>query len=150
MYAIIAAAVTVARKEGWRRRVLWNNVRDFAAMTNHPTTSPIVSLVVGSESSAIRASKHMLRQGFHVTASRPPAVAPDACRQVLRFLARSITVFFMAQPVACDVMNRSTHFRLRVTLTAAHTKADLRRLVAALSQCVPGIEPQVEQVAARL
>ncbi|XP_078430773.1 8-amino-7-oxononanoate synthase-like [Wolffia australiana] len=74
------AALTVARKEGWRRRAVWSKVQEFAAMTGHPATSPIVSLVVGSEAAAIRASKHMLDRGFHVTAIRPPAVAPDACR----------------------------------------------------------------------
>ena len=75
-----AAAARVAKKEGWRRQVLWNNVQEFASITKHPATSPIVSLVVGTEAAAIRASKHMLGRGFHVTAIRPPAVAPDACR----------------------------------------------------------------------
>ncbi|XP_078433587.1 8-amino-7-oxononanoate synthase-like [Wolffia australiana] len=119
---IIAAAYTaamVARKEGWRRQAVWNRVHEFVALTNHPATSPIVSLVVGDENAAILASKHMLEKGFHVTAIRPPAVSPDACR-------------------------------LRVTLTAAHTKEDLRGLVTALDQCIPGLVPQVDRVPARL
>ncbi|CAA6671384.1 unnamed protein product [Spirodela intermedia] len=45
-----------------------------------PATSPILSLVVGSEDAAIYASKHMMERGFHVIAIRPPAVAPNACR----------------------------------------------------------------------
>ncbi|XP_078431364.1 8-amino-7-oxononanoate synthase-like [Wolffia australiana] len=74
------AAVTVARKEGWRRQAVWRKVQDFAAMTKHPASSPILSLVVGSEATALRASEHMLKRGFLVTAIRPPAVASDACR----------------------------------------------------------------------
>ncbi|CAA6664586.1 unnamed protein product [Spirodela intermedia] len=101
------AAVTVARKEGWRRQAVWNRVQEFAAMTKHPATSPILSLV------------HMLERGFHVIAIRPPAVAPNACR-------------------------------LRVTLTTAHTSEDVKRLVSALSECVPGLNRPVDQIAARL
>ncbi|CAA6661541.1 unnamed protein product [Spirodela intermedia] len=62
------AAVTVAKKEVWRRQALWNRVQEFATLTKHPATSPILSLV------------HMLERGFHIIAIRPPAVAPDACR----------------------------------------------------------------------
>ncbi|CAA7401175.1 unnamed protein product [Spirodela intermedia] len=101
------AAVTVARKEGWRRQAVWNRVQEFAAMTKHPATSPILSLV------------HMLERGFHIIAIRPPAVAPNACR-------------------------------LRVTLTTAHTSEDVKRLVSALSECVPGLNRPVDQIAARL
>lgn len=115
----LAAAVTVAKKESWRRQAVWSKVQEFAALTNFPATSPIVSLVVGTEQAALHASKHMLECGFHVTAIRPPAVAPNACR-------------------------------LRVTLTAAHTSEDMRRLVAALSQCIPSLQQPSEQIPARL
>ncbi|KAK3033267.1 hypothetical protein RJ639_033147 [Escallonia herrerae] len=75
------AAVIVAKKETWRRRAIWNRVQDFRALTGIPITSPIISLIVGSEEKALQAS------------------------------------------------------RLRVTLSAAHTTEDLRKLTAALAQC---------------
>lgn len=53
----MAAAVFVARKENWRRTALWNRVRDFHALTGIPITSPIISLIVGSEEKALRASR---------------------------------------------------------------------------------------------
>uniref|UniRef100_A0A1D1ZLN7 serine C-palmitoyltransferase n=1 Tax=Anthurium amnicola TaxID=1678845 RepID=A0A1D1ZLN7_9ARAE len=112
-------AITVAKKESWRREAVWGKVQEFSALTKFPATTPIVSLVVGNEQDALQASKHVLECGFHVTAIRPPAVAPDACR-------------------------------LRVTLTAAHTSEDMRRLVAALSQCVPSLQGKRDNLAARL
>ncbi|CAA7401174.1 unnamed protein product [Spirodela intermedia] len=67
------AAVEVAKKESWRRGAVWSRV-ECSAM------SPLVSLLVGSEQEAVNASRHMLECGFHVTAIRPPVVAPNACR----------------------------------------------------------------------
>ncbi|CAK9135134.1 unnamed protein product [Ilex paraguariensis] len=99
------AAVIVANKETWRRKAIWNRVRDFHALTGIPITSPIISLIVGSEEKALQASRHLLRCGFHVTAIRPPTVPPNSCR-------------------------------LRVTLSAAHTLDDLRKLTNVLSQCI--------------
>nr|XP_016454914.1 PREDICTED: 8-amino-7-oxononanoate synthase-like isoform X3 [Nicotiana tabacum] len=128
------AAVIVAKKEMWRRRAIWNRVQDFRDLTGIPVTSPIISLIVGSEATALKASRfpcllsvclsfclslyfnlfpkisfllnrHLLEFGFHITAIRPPTVAPNSCR-------------------------------LRITLSAAHTLDDLRNLTAALSQCV--------------
>lgn len=74
------AAVIVARKEMWRRRAIWNRVQDFRDLTGIPITSPIISLIVGSEATALQASRHLLEFGFHVTAIRPPTVAPNSCR----------------------------------------------------------------------
>ncbi|GMP69849.1 hypothetical protein CsSME_00028947 [Camellia sinensis var. sinensis] len=101
----LAAAVIVAKKETWRRRAIWNRVQDFQALTGIPITSPIISLVVGSEEKALQASRHLLKSGFHVTAIRPPTVPPNSCR-------------------------------LRVTLSAAHTLDDLKKLTTALSECI--------------
>ena len=42
--------------------------------------SPVVSVVVGSESVALRASAELLRRGFHVPAIRPPTVPANTCR----------------------------------------------------------------------
>ncbi|KAK4256439.1 hypothetical protein QN277_009303 [Acacia crassicarpa] len=74
------AAVEVAKMETWRRRAIWNRVKDFRALTGIPVTSPIISLIVGSEEKALQASRHLLKSGFHVTAIRPPTVPPNSCR----------------------------------------------------------------------
>nr|CAD1835084.1 unnamed protein product [Ananas comosus var. bracteatus] len=99
------ASLIVARKEKWRRSALWSRVREFNSLTQHNASSPIISLVLGSEAAAIRAARHMLRSGFHVIAIRPPQVPPNSCR-------------------------------LRVSLSASHSSADIERLVAALSSCI--------------
>ncbi|KAG5558337.1 hypothetical protein RHGRI_008309 [Rhododendron griersonianum] len=77
---ICVAAVIVAQKETWRRRAIWKRVQDFHALTGLPVTSPIISLVVGSEEKALQASWYLLKSGFHVTAIRPPTVPPNSCR----------------------------------------------------------------------
>ncbi|KAL9406221.1 hypothetical protein Peur_003193 [Populus x canadensis] len=74
------AAVIVGKKEGWRRKAIWNRVQEFRALTGIPITSPIISLIVGSEEKALKASRHLLKSGFHVTAIRPPTVPPNSCR----------------------------------------------------------------------
>ncbi|KAK8652116.1 hypothetical protein V6N13_061138 [Hibiscus sabdariffa] len=74
------SAVIVAKRENWRRRELWNRVQEFRALTGTTTSSPIISLVVGSEEKALKASRQLLKSGFHVTAIRPPTVPPNSCR----------------------------------------------------------------------
>ncbi|KAL5728357.1 8-amino-7-oxononanoate synthase [Ranunculus cassubicifolius] len=74
------AAIVVGKKEKWRRRAIWKRVQDFRDLTQIPITSPIISLVVGSEVNALKASKHLLESGFHVTAIRPPTVPANSCR----------------------------------------------------------------------
>lgn len=99
------AAVVVAKKEIWRRKAIWNRVQDFRTLTGIPITSHIISLIVGSEEQALKASRHMLKCGFHITAIRPPTVPANLCR-------------------------------LRITLSAAHTRNDIKKLTSALSQCI--------------
>lgn len=99
------AAVVVSKKETWRRKAIWNRVQDFRSLTGIPITSHIISLIVGSEQQALKASRHMLKCGFHITAIRPPTVPANLCR-------------------------------LRITLSAAHTRNDIRKLTSALSQCI--------------
>ncbi|KAK6250418.1 hypothetical protein SCA6_004423 [Theobroma cacao] len=74
------AAVIVAKREMWRRRALWDRVQDFRALTGIPISSPIISLIVGSEEKALKASRQLLKSSFHVTAIRPPTVPPNSCR----------------------------------------------------------------------
>ncbi|KAG0453970.1 hypothetical protein HPP92_025274 [Vanilla planifolia] len=99
------AALRVARKESWRRRAIWDRVHEFRSLTGFAVTSPIISIVLGSEESALLASRHMLMSGFHISAIRPPAVPSNLCR-------------------------------LRITLSAAHTTNDIKRLVATLSHWI--------------
>ncbi|KAL8552488.1 hypothetical protein ACS0TY_001249 [Phlomoides rotata] len=106
------AAVVVAKKEVWRRAALWKRVNEFRALTGIPIESHIISIVVGSEDSALQASRHLLGLGFHITAIRPPTVPRNSCR-------------------------------LRVTLSAAHTRDDLRKLVEALFECLDFKEIQL-------
>ncbi|XP_021286596.1 8-amino-7-oxononanoate synthase-like [Herrania umbratica] len=74
------AAVIVAKREMWRRRALWDRVQDFRALTGVPISSPIISLIVGSEEKALKASRQLLKSSFHLTAIRPPTVPPNSCR----------------------------------------------------------------------
>ncbi|THU61294.1 hypothetical protein C4D60_Mb07t21780 [Musa balbisiana] len=114
------ASLVVARKEKWRRTAIWSRVDDFNALTRLNITSPIISLVIGSEKEALCASRHMLESGFHITAIRPPTVPPNSCR-------------------------------LRITLSAAHTSEDIKKLVAALSLCfVFPAADQNAQIASKL
>ncbi|MED6191859.1 hypothetical protein PIB30_004519 [Stylosanthes scabra] len=106
------AAVVVAKHETWRRKAIWNRVKDFHLLTGIPVTSPIISLIVGSEDKALQASRYLLQSGFHVTAIRPPTVPPNSCR-------------------------------LRVALSAVHTRQDLENLAAALSRCIDFQETRI-------
>ncbi|RLN39319.1 8-amino-7-oxononanoate synthase [Panicum miliaceum] len=78
--ASVHAALYVSRKEVWRRSAVWRHVQYFASLTKVDITSPIISIVVGSEQAALRAGRHLLRSGFHVTPIRPPTVPPNSCR----------------------------------------------------------------------
>lgn len=56
---INVAAVVVAKKETWRKKSIWNRVLDFRTMTGIPITSHIISLIVGSEEQALKASRSL-------------------------------------------------------------------------------------------
>ncbi|KAJ0042146.1 hypothetical protein Pint_18017 [Pistacia integerrima] len=66
--------------ETWHRRAIWNQVQDFHALTGIRISSPIISLIVGSEEKALLASRHLLESGFHVTTIRWPTVPSNSCR----------------------------------------------------------------------
>ncbi|XP_024012062.1 8-amino-7-oxononanoate synthase isoform X2 [Eutrema salsugineum] len=105
MAAAAYAAVVVARKEKWRRKAIWERVKEFKALSGVEISSPIISLIVGNQEKALQASRYLLKSGFHVMAIRPPTVPPNSCR-------------------------------LRVTLSAAHTTEDVKKLITALSSCL--------------
>ncbi|XP_062200225.1 8-amino-7-oxononanoate synthase-like isoform X2 [Phragmites australis] len=100
--ASVHAAIYVAKKERWRRSVIWEHLQYFASLTKLDITSPIISIVVGSEETVLKAHSHLLRSGFLVQPIRPPVVPPNSCR-------------------------------LRITLSAAHSSDDIKRLVDALT-----------------
>uniref|UniRef100_A0A0E0JNP4 serine C-palmitoyltransferase n=1 Tax=Oryza punctata TaxID=4537 RepID=A0A0E0JNP4_ORYPU len=116
-----ATALHVSKKERWRRSVIWRHVEYFASLTKLDITSPIISIVVGSEEAALRAGRHMLRSGFYVTPIRPPTVPQNSCRLYYFFL--SFSILSLA--------------RLRITLSASHSLDDIKRLVDALSPWLP-------------
>lgn len=75
--AALAALGIVTSAEGVRLRGrLRSNVERIAP--GHP--SPIVPVVIGDETSAVRASEALLRRGVLVPAIRPPTVAPGSSR----------------------------------------------------------------------
>jgi len=78
--AAALAAFTVSRTEKWRRVVLWNLVKEFISLSGLHITSPIISIVVGSEENAYRASRHLLQSGFHAIPVTPPAVHQNLSR----------------------------------------------------------------------
>ncbi|KAE8769182.1 8-amino-7-oxononanoate synthase [Hordeum vulgare] len=78
--ASVHAAVHVAKKERWRRSVIWEHVRYFASLTKLNVTSPIIVIIVGSEEAAVKAHRHLLRSGFLVQPIRPPVVPPNSSR----------------------------------------------------------------------
>ncbi|KAG8092560.1 hypothetical protein GUJ93_ZPchr0012g21532 [Zizania palustris] len=55
--ASVHAALCVSRKERWRRSVIWRHVQYFASLTKINITSPIISIIVGSEETALRAGR---------------------------------------------------------------------------------------------
>lgn len=60
MAAAAYAAVVVARKEGWRRKAIWERVKEFEALSGVQISSPIISLVVGNQAKALQGSRFTL------------------------------------------------------------------------------------------
>jgi len=57
MAAAAYAAVVVARKEIWRRKAIWERVKEFKELSGVDISSPIISLVVGNQEKALKASR---------------------------------------------------------------------------------------------
>lgn len=75
--AAFAALAIYRSEEGARLKArLRNHVEALRA--GHP--SPIVPIILGSESEAIEASNSLFEQGLYVPAIRPPTVPPKTCR----------------------------------------------------------------------
>jgi 8-amino-7-oxononanoate synthase len=106
--AAALAAVKLARRESWRREKLAALVARFRADAQRhglelmPSDTPIQPVVCGDNATALAMSASLERDGFWVTAIRPPTVPEGRAR-------------------------------LRVTLSAAHTDADVDTLVDALA-----------------
>ncbi|KAJ1261756.1 hypothetical protein BS78_09G055700 [Paspalum vaginatum] len=78
--ASVHAAIHVSKMERWRRSVLLENTQYFASLTELDIYNPIISVVVGSEDTVLKAHSHLLRSGFLVEPIRPPVVPPNTCR----------------------------------------------------------------------
>ncbi|WVZ96496.1 hypothetical protein U9M48_042128 [Paspalum notatum var. saurae] len=132
--ASVYAAIHVSKMERWRRSVLLENTQYFASLTELDIYNPVISVVVGSEDTVLKAHRfifhpnfllpyhidsfifssfififkcsHLLRSGFLVEPIRPPVVPPNTCR-------------------------------LRITLSTAHSSDDIKRLVDALKPWLP-------------
>ncbi|KAJ1689178.1 hypothetical protein LUZ63_013333 [Rhynchospora breviuscula] len=74
------AALMVAKKEKWRKETLWKRVNDFRKLTGLDIKSPIISVVVGDEKTALSACRHLLISGFFIVSVLPPIVPPNSCR----------------------------------------------------------------------
>lgn len=73
----------MARKEKWRRAAIWSRVHEFHALTQLNVTSPIISLVIGSESAALSASRchsFLILVVFNVTHARDVVQAHASIR----------------------------------------------------------------------
>lgn len=87
-----------------RRNLLWQRVAELNAKLqtrNSKLPSPIIPLLIGDETEALRAAAILREQGIFIPAVRYPAVARGQAR-------------------------------LRLTLSAAHSREDVRQLLAAL------------------
>lgn len=80
---VVAAAheaLRTAEEEPWRRHHLWRLTYRLGRKLGVEATSPIIPVVIGSETAAVQASLHLLRKGFHVPAIRPPTVPVGTSR----------------------------------------------------------------------
>jgi 8-amino-7-oxononanoate synthase len=110
--AASSAALTLARKEGWRRTRLAEHVARFRAgaaqlgFTLGVSATPIQPLLIGAAVEALALSAALRAAGFWVAAIRPPTVPAGSAR-------------------------------LRITLSAAHEAADIDALLNALAELKP-------------
>ncbi|CAB4278935.1 unnamed protein product [Prunus armeniaca] len=122
------AALIVARKETWRRRAIWNRVEDFRALTGIPIKSPIISLVVGSEEKALQASQD---RSYYNCIYLTEFVYDRQLTMNRSLLKYGFHVTAIRPPTVPP-----NSCRLRVTLSAMHTRHDIEKLVDALSRCI--------------
>jgi glycine C-acetyltransferase/8-amino-7-oxononanoate synthase len=116
--AIVAAAAVavdfVMSDAGHRRRdQLWRNVSEMknglsALGIKNESRSPIIPVIIGTESAAVEISERLYERGIFVPAIRYPTVPKGRAR-------------------------------VRVTVTAAHTKQDIQTFTAALKTCAGAI-----------
>jgi len=77
---VAAAFAAIAAATPNLRRKLWRNVELFEKESGVRATSPIIPVILGSESSALAASAALLSDGFLVPAIRPPTVPRGTAR----------------------------------------------------------------------
>ncbi|GMH43317.1 hypothetical protein BSKO_11239 [Bryopsis sp. KO-2023] len=80
---VVSAAlesIKVSRREWWRRVHLWKLAEYFGRELGIAVSSPIIPLIVGSESDTMDFARNLLHAGFHVAAIRPPTVPAGTSR----------------------------------------------------------------------
>ncbi|MDY0065550.1 MAG: 8-amino-7-oxononanoate synthase [Steroidobacteraceae bacterium] len=75
--AALAALEIVTGEEGARLRARLGELIDLLR-PGHGTA--IIPVIIGAEAAALQAAQHLLQQGIHVPAIRPPTVAPGTSR----------------------------------------------------------------------
>jgi len=91
--AATRAALVVMQEEAWRRERVLAHARRFAAGANDlglrvlPSTTPIQPLLLGTEGTALEASRALFEQGLWVPPIRPPTVPAGSSRLRVTFSA---------------------------------------------------------------
>jgi 7-keto-8-aminopelargonate synthetase-like enzyme len=102
--AVLRAIECVRGREGERRRQrLRERVRQLRTrlgLSDRPSFSPIVPIIIGDNQGALAISNALLEQGFHVQAIRPPTVPEGTAR--LR-----LTVTSEHEPAHIDALARA-------------------------------------------
>jgi hypothetical protein len=80
IFVAIAARAALPLQEPERRGHLWKLVKRLGEGLGVEAQSPIVPVVLGSETAAVTASAALLQLGFYVPAIRPPTVAHGSSR----------------------------------------------------------------------
>ena len=109
--ASIAALEIIQREPDLVQRPL-QNAQLFTRLTNLPTAeSSIVPLILGDADRTLSASQKLEKNGFLVTAIRPPTVPPKTARLRFAFTAdhKSTDIERLAAVVRQDILNEEDH-----------------------------------------
>ena len=106
------AALEIIKQEPDLVQKPLKNAQLFTRLTNLPTAeSSIVPLILGGAERTLSASQELEKNGFLVTAIRPPTVPPKTARLRFAFTAghKSIDIERLAAIVRRDILNEEDH-----------------------------------------
>jgi len=113
--AVIGASITaleIIKREPDLVQKPLKNAQLFTRLTNLPTAqSSIVPLILGGAERTLSASQELEKNGFLVTAIRPPTVPPETARLRFAFTAghKSIDIERLAAIVRSDILSEEDH-----------------------------------------